>query len=358
MRKSYGCECCGLGLAFGGFKNAQTVWNFRTYRLGAASLETQDDGSVKMSRQELPRFIGSPNILDATTCTIPEFSYLVNEIARTVEVTLKLQASRGAVAFGPSWSWELFYRVPLSSWELLIQDGRLGLNPFLVSATHSGSTEGNFPSTSQGIDGGSSFSATLNSQADLGNVVLAWPPFFEDWTNKKLTVLASTATPTVLTATLSDNILDVTGFMRPFEFVFDESTATLPADTERQIFVDRVEENYATECWSFMQASHQRHVSGEVLQVSFVGGRDCTNLGAGNQYNTFAPACIWRISGIWWQAFQSGNSVEVEVDDTLAPNVSPVLCIRTQAGVFRVLSTLQRDVYPFSLSLTLSPISP
>jgi hypothetical protein len=390
MRAGHWCRCCGLGIAFRNFSGSHAHWNFFSAHV---ALDTQTDEQGWVVGTLPQNFLKAPGFVEQTPWRsgfigvggplslaprLLRFAYKIDEDAEVVriQITMQMRYVRTPFFFA-DWQWALEYELPFVDYERLMTEGRLRINDYQVSATHSGNT-------------GVTLEATTNTQDGWGDIVLVWPPFTADWTDKKLVVEADTATPfkeTTLPVGFGYGVpINLSWLLTPHEFVFDDTTYVENLSNVVGVRERWYEDSHTdTECYSYFTARHYSIVDepwpffGQdsiaapdryLLDLSFRTPSTC------NGSDVAPDVCMdWQISGIWWKAFEDNgvvvateykNPLTVRQDITLfqVAAATPVLYTRwtltsnpTRQGLMEFDQEDQAaTVFPITYTLSLLPI--
>lgn len=346
MRVSQACQCCGFGLAMSGFSKFPAACNFYSARLGS-SFTTDNEGWRVCSVEDISMYSGSP-VVSQEIAFVRRFAYRINEADSRIEIELVFGVSRlvgQIIGFSLS-EWTVIYHVPFSDFDVLVAQGRLVLNDFVAS---------------QQVNP----FLFYNSFVGVGQVVLVWPPFFEDWSNKQLTVEMSWDQPLVpSTFDPTKYEVDLRFTQSPFVFLFDDSTRQ--EGTVFGSFFSFYQDEHVSEsgdCFTFYRARHANVLSGQVhvVQLSYRSANVCDG---GDRRLRGNPSMFWAISGIWWKAFAQATDTEgqqvltVVCEDEVAHlRPSPLLLNSQlfQAQLTKALSEWEQ-AFPVTVTLTLDDI--
>jgi hypothetical protein len=366
------CRCCGLGLALANFQGAHSAWNFYSWVVGLDT-EADNDGWIVATRapdfQKAPAFYEIDPWRNALVVTRPfrptllRLAYKVDPDAETFRLQIRLQME-GASDF--DWRWDLEYEMTFADYDALVAEGRLRLNDYLVSATHSGFTSVNDSNLN---------SVPTNTQDGWGDFVLVWPRFAADWSGKRLVVTASTDTPIKNTTELSGFPLppiNLSWLETPFEFVFDQDSF-VEVTSGYQRYYDDLQTN--TACYQFFGARHfdiantavqqgPDRVAGIESSVAWIRFRTGNGSGVGNTCGGSPAdgrvAMDWQIGSVWWKAFENDGVVIATEYKGLGRSASPVL--HTELNLSRAplnefdSNAPAASVFPITYTLSLLPI--
>lgn len=399
MRRDFSCRCCGLGLALANFSGMQAVFNFTTARIGTSfvtdsttgysntirsGLVTDENGWQVMHVAELDKY--TQRFVDlAQSSDINRVAFKFDDQNEVVRIQIRIRvfehppsAGRYALVGLERWRWDLEYEIPYDNYNDLVATGRLRLNPYQTSATHSGSTSETFvipASISQGLIN-EQLSGVTNNPAELGDIVLVWPPFELDFTNHRLVFSLVAANPVVPVQDFTVEefqAVNLAWAQQPREFVFDETTVEPDysiSQPERfnRLFRDRITHNYASECYGFAEATHRNYLQVDprtlgalqfipaAVEVIFTTASGCERIGDGQPINS-GLAMLLGLQIIFWKAFQVDNVLVTTEHFTGSPATSPVLCRSSPATVPRPLRQDQRAIGSATLTVEISPLS-
>jgi len=349
MRVSQACQCCGLGLAMSGFTGFPAACNFYSARLGL-NVTTDDQDWLVCSVDEITMYSSRP-VAEQEAPAVRRFAYRINELDQRVEIELVFgvwAVQSGVFSFRLS-EWTITYHVPFDDFDRLAGDGRLVLNEFVFT---------------QVADPGLFF----NSLQGLGEIVLVWPPFFEDWTGKQLTVQMNWARPGLLSTFEPPKYeIDLSFTQTPFVFMFDDSTLQ-ETQTLGGFFSFYQDEHVGDggNCFTFYRARQSNVLSGQVhvVELSYRSANVCQGRERRLRGN---PSMFWAISGIWWKAFVEPPNADgqqvltVVCDDRPHRRPSPLL-VNSQlvfGTLTRAFSEMVQDweeAFPVTVTLTLEDI--
>lgn len=394
--RGHWCRCCGLGLAFANFSGPHAHWNFYSAHVHANWIEDEEGWLVSNPQQRAESGVGTdPRVgvlthspwvdYTATLLAAPElrlFAYKVDADAQRVRIKIRM---RMRAPFALDWTWDLEYQLTYGDYDELLAQGRLRLNDYQVSATHSG-----FPSAVAGIN-----SVATNTQDGWGDIMLVYPKFGEDWTGKKLVVTAATDTPVKNTNSavvafsygqFQNVAIDLSWLVGTnHEFVFNDSTfVELPT----QILPVRPRYYESTLSGDGYKSFKVRHYSvvdnifngPAVIAQPTVPPEAYPRLAAELSFDTAATlggsqvaenvSMRWQISHIWWKAFEDdGVVVTTEHKSPLtannggfqAPIATPVLFTRRLNNDRWGLTEYDQNdqsasIFPITYTLSLIPL--
>jgi hypothetical protein len=367
MNREFPCRCCGLGVALANFTGLQSVFNFSSARLGtnfaipsvspqlAFGLVTDANGWQVLHVINLPK-LSTGTLVSVQQSTIDRVAYKYDDDRQLVLLQIRLRVFKT----GPErWRWDLDYEIPFTDFNDLIATGRLSLNPFLTAANHSGVATDSFFVRGQTVSG------QANDAGDLGDIVLAWPPFELDFADHRLLFSMTAENPIVMDPFIeSRQAVNLTWAAQQFEFVFDASTQQpeYNVGTEtiyRQTFEDTITHGYASDCYNWVRATHRGVVERDPradreglfyspsLNIDFLTASECQNIGTETPVSISNLSMRWGIHGVWWNAFAVDNVVQVTETFSGNPSTSPILNV-AQIGF--------TPVQPSPLGLTESQI--
>lgn len=360
--KGHWCRCCGLGLAFANFSGPHAHWNFYSAHVHTDWIEDEEGWLVSNPQQlDDSGAFGVPRVgaidhspwlgYTAGLAIKPElrrFSYKVDNDAQKVRIKIRIRTTSGL----SQWQWDLEYALTYQDYDQFIAQGRLRLNDYQVSATHSGSTL-----ATAGIG-----TVPTNNQDGWGDIVLVYPKFGEDWSGKRLSVFTSVGTPVKNTNSavpqfsygiFQDLPIDLSWLVGVnHEFVFNQSTF-VELNTEEAPMRPRYYES--TRSGNGFKSFKARHYSvvdnianGTSVAVQpTIPPEAYPRFALELSFDTAATlsgspvaenvSMRWQISHIWWKAFEeSGVVVTTEFKNPLtannggfqAPVATPVLFTR------------------------------
>jgi hypothetical protein len=394
--KGHWCRCCGLGVAFANFSGPHAHLNFYSAHVHTDWAEDGNGWLVSNPSQindsgifaeRLGAFDHSPWL--GYTSQLPihaelrRFSYKVDTAAQRVRIKIRFRMNASL-----SWTWELEYELTYQDYDEFMAAGRLRLNDYQISATHSGAA--------LATAGGGT--VATNTQSGWGDIMLVYPKFGEDWGGKKLRVTAATDTPVKNTNDASpvysygvfeDVPIDLSWLVGiNHEFVFNDSTFVELATEVPELGVRP--RYYESELSGTGYESFKaRHYS--IVENIFNGpSNSASPTTPPEAYPRIAlelsfdfPATIgspqlaedvsmrWQISHIWWKAFEN-NGVVVTTEHKSpatgnnlgfqAPVATPVLFTRSLGGDRWGLAEfdqadLTASVFPITYTLSLLPLS-
>jgi len=371
------CRCCGLGIALANFKGLHAAFNFESASIGR---DTTDEGNgwTRWRVDQLDKYASSAANTTVQTGEINRVAFKFDADAELVLVQIRLIA-RGS-GFAERWRWDLSYEIPTNTFDDLVVNGRLTLNPFLTSAVHSGNQTQNFglvASLGVFLPVNVNVGGPTNNPDDLGDIALTWPPFEFDWSDKRL-LFSLTAENPIVPATGSPEYqaANLAWASQQFEFVFDDTTLQPTYDSPsssffRQLYVDRQTHEYASECWNYIEAQHTGYVVnnprdvGEFLfvvpdlTIRFGTSPGCNLIGTPDSPASafgFEPLQMTLgVTGIFWKAFAVDNVLEVTEYFRGSPALSPILA-RLGGLILRALFRDQAEIGSAVLRLEIAEI--
>lgn len=393
--RGHWCRCCGLGLAFANFSGPHAHWNFFSAHVHTDWIEddegwlvsnpAQIDDAGAFPNARVGALVHSPWIeYTASLVIFPElrrFAYKVDNEAQTIGIKIRM---RMRVSNLP-WTWDLEYELTYEDYDELMVQGRLRLNDYEVSATHSGATL-----ATAGVS-----TVATNTQNGWGDIMLVYPKFGEDWTGKKLRVTAATDTPVKNTNSslpvfsYGVNVpIDLSWLVGTnHEFVFNESTFVeelLPPgfNPNRPRYY---EQTLSGTGYSSFKARHYSIVDnifnaptlGETTVPPEAYPRFALDLSFDSAAKGNSPQLAedvsmrWQISHIWWKAFENNGVVVTTEHKSPAtannsgfqlPVATPVLFTRTLANDRWGLTEFDQadqsaSIFPITYTLSLLPLS-
>jgi hypothetical protein len=393
--KGHWCRCCGLGLAFANFSGVHAHWNFYSAHVHADWIEDNQGWLVSNPQQGNDNGFTSNGRVGVLTHSpwldytarldvAPElrwFAYKVDDEAQKVRIKIRMRMRAPSAL---NWTWDLEYELTYEDYDELLAQGRLRLNDYEVSATHSGN-----PLATAGFN----TPVATNTQDGWGDIVLVYPKFGEDWTGKKLVVTAATDTPVKNT----NAAIPVFGYNVPInlswlvgtnhEFVFDESTF-VELNTEALNLAVRPRYYESTLSGDGFKSFKVRHYS--IVDNIFNGPaataqatippeaypRFAAELSF-DTAGTFGGSPVaenvsmrWQISHIWWKAFEDDGVVVTTEHKSpatannsgyQAPVATPVLFTRQLDNNRWGLTEYDQNdqsasIFPITYTLSLVPL--
>jgi hypothetical protein len=370
------CRCCGLGIALANFKGLHAAFNFESASIGRNTTD-EGDGWQRWRVDQLDKYGSGAVNTSIQTGEINRVAFKFDADAEVVLVQVRLIARRSGTE---RWRWDLSYEIPTTTFDDLVANGRLTLNPFLTSAVHSGNQSDFFTliqSLGIFVPVNVNVSGATNNPDDLGDIALTWPPFEFDWSDKRLLFSLTAENPIVPALSFPEyQAVNLAWASQQFEFVFDDTTLQPSYDSPsspffRQLYVDRQTHAYASECWNYIEAQHTGYVVNnprDVGESSFLAAdlviRFGTSPGCNYLGTPDAPASAFGfeplqmtlgVTGIFWKAFAVNNVLEVTEYFLGSPAISPVLA-RLSGFIYRALFRDQAEIGSAVLRLEIADL--
>jgi hypothetical protein len=269
---------------------------------------------------------------------VERFAYKINTDEERFEVQLLFNLRAGSVIAFETAEWQYEFHIPFADFDEFVAKGKLRLNDFIHSQTVRPEL----------------FYASFDG---VGDIVLVWPPFDEDWTGKQLTVEMDWRRPLIMSTFQPERYeLDLRWTADKFAFVFDDSTR------ETRNFLgfiyDVFRDEHVGDCYQFFSCEHNDRLWGQthVARLEFRVSDSCDNR---DRRLRGRPQMSWFISGVWWKAFETDGRLVVECDERPHDRMSPILSdLITIFGEFTIVDIRQelKDVYPVTITLELSDV--